>query len=232
VHIMKLFTEALADAFTMPEIVQRLADMLDYNLDAMVPPKSSSLKVENLSEYNFNPKQLLSEIVDVYLNLSNKDNFILAVARDGRSYKPNNFAAAATIMKKFVLKAPEEIARWNVLIDNFAKAKMEDEQAEADLGDIPDEFLDPLMYTLMEDPVVLPISKTIIDRSTIRSHLLSDPHDPFNRVPLKIEDVLPGKHSIISLTLTNVSQQPRSKNKYRNLRMKRLVQENEISLRL
>lgn len=49
------------------------------------------------------------------------------------------------------------------------------------------------MYTLMEDPVILPTSRTTVDRSTIRSHLLSDPNDPFNRTPLKIEDVLPSK---------------------------------------
>ena len=42
----------------------------------------------------------------------------------------------------------------------------------------------------MTDPVILPTSKTSIDRSTIRSHLLSDPNDPFNRAPLKIEDVV------------------------------------------
>lgn len=70
-------------------------------------------------------------------------------------------------------------------------AKEADEQAEEDLGEIPDEFLDPLVYTLMEDPVILPSSRTTIDRSTIRSHLLSDPTDPFNRMPLKIEDVRP-----------------------------------------
>ena len=46
------------------------------------------------------------------------------------------------------------------------------------------------MFTLMTDPVILPTSKTTIDRSTIRSHLLSDPNDPFNRAPLKIEDVV------------------------------------------
>jgi ubiquitin conjugation factor E4 B len=56
---------------------------------------------------------------------------------------------------------------------------------------VPDEFLDPLLYTLMEDPVVLPNSRQTIDRSTLRSHLLSDPHDPFNRMPLSIEDVVP-----------------------------------------
>ncbi|KAH0586207.1 hypothetical protein H2248_007463 [Termitomyces sp. 'cryptogamus'] len=43
----------------------------------------------------------------------------------------------------------------------------------------------------MRDPVRLPSSKTVVDRSTIKSHLLSDPTDPFNRSPLKIEDVIP-----------------------------------------
>lgn len=200
VSMLRLFTKALGGAFSMPEVVQRLADMLDYNLDAMVPPKSSSLKVDNLKEYNFDPKTLLGEIVGVYLNLSNQENFILAVARDGRSYKPQNFQSARQIMQSKLHTAPEEIARWDELVKKFAKAKEDDEAADADLGDIPEEFLDPLMYTLMEDPVQLPTSKTIIDRSTIRSHLLSDPNDPFNRVPLKIEDVLPGKLNVIPAT--------------------------------
>lgn len=53
--------------------------------------------------------------------------------------------------------------------------------------------VDPLMATLMTEPVILPSSKAVIDLSTIKSHLLSDATDPFNRVPLKIEDVLPGE---------------------------------------
>lgn len=53
--------------------------------------------------------------------------------------------------------------------------------------------LDPLMATLMKEPVILPSSRTIVDLSTIKSHLLSDATDPFNRVPLKIEDVHPGE---------------------------------------
>ena len=52
------------------------------------------------------------------------------------------------------------------------------------------------MGSLMLDPVVLPSSKQIVDRSTIQSHLLSDPTDPFNRVPLKIEDVLPAEDKL------------------------------------
>lgn len=189
VAMLKLFTEALASSFTMPEIVQRLADMLDYNLDVMVGPKSSNLKVRNPEQYNFDPKALLSALVDVYLNLAHSPPFILAVARDGRSYKPSNLEKATLILRKWSLKSPSELAAWTTLSANFKEAKALDEQAEEDLGEVPDEFLDPLMFTLMEDPVVLPTSGVSVDRSTIRSHLLSDPNDPFNRSPLKIEDV-------------------------------------------
>ena len=141
VAMLKLFTEALAGSFTMPEIVQRLADMLDYNLDAMVGPKSSNLKVRKPEQYNFDPKHLLSEIVDVYLNLRQKSAFIEAVARDGRSYKPVNLEKATVILRKWGLKSPEEINAWTALAQKFRAAKEADDQDEEDLGEVPDEFL-------------------------------------------------------------------------------------------
>ena len=54
----------------------------------------------------------------------------------------------------------------------------------------------------MRDPVMLPTSRTIVDRSTIKSHLLSDSKDPFNRMPLAIEDVIPSKCFVLVLHLT------------------------------
>lgn len=58
-------------------------------------------------------------------------------------------------------------------------------------GDIPDEFLDPIQYTLMRDPVVLPTSDTVMDRATILRHLLSDERDPINRKPLTADMLQP-----------------------------------------
>ncbi|KAI9717694.1 MAG: hypothetical protein M1828_007097 [Chrysothrix sp. TS-e1954] len=189
--MLKLFTDALADSFTKPEVVQRLADMLDYNLDSMVGPKSRDLAIENREEYNFNPKALLSDFVEVYLNLSQKENFHRAIARDGRSYKPANFDQAVKLLGSFGSKSREELNRFEKLRDAVNIAKIIEDAEGEDLVDAPDEFLDPLLATLMEDPVNLPTSKNTLDRSTIQQHLLSDPHDPFNRVPLKLEDVVP-----------------------------------------
>jgi ubiquitin conjugation factor E4 B len=190
VAMLKLFTEALADSFTKPEVVVRLAHMLDYNLDALTGSKSRNLKVDNADEYGWNPRQMLAEITDVYLNLKDKKSFVDAVATDGRSYRPKNFVTAFDIMTRYALKSPEQLQDWTQLGERIESAKEAAELEEADLGEIPDEYMDPLLATLMEDPVTLPSSKQVVDRSTIRSHLLSDAHDPFNRVPLKIEDVI------------------------------------------
>ena len=48
------------------------------------------------------------------------------------------------------------------------------QQQEDDLlDDVPDEFLDPVMGTLMSDPVILPTSGNIMDRGNIMRHLLN-----------------------------------------------------------
>lgn len=51
----------------------------------------------------------------------------------------------------------------------------------------------------MEDPVLLPTSGVIVDRGTIRAHLLGDTRDPFNRTPLSMDMVEPGKRCCIKV---------------------------------
>ena len=56
---------------------------------------------------------------------------------------------------------------------------------------------DPLMDTLMTDPVRLP-SGTIMDRSIILRHLLNSSTDPFNRQTLTENMLEPGIHLTVS----------------------------------
>ena len=75
-------------------------------------------------------------------------------------------------------------------------------QAEEDItgDDIPDEFLDPIMQTLMKDPVILPTSGTIMDRATILRHLLSDERDPTSRQPLTADMLIPAEELKAKIT--------------------------------
>ncbi|CAK5270237.1 unnamed protein product [Mycena citricolor] len=190
VELLKVFTSETKAPFMMPEIVDRLAAMLDYNLHALVGPKYQDLQVQDPQKLRFNPKALLSDILQVFLNLSDQDAFVKAVANDGRSYSAELFERAATTALRRTLKTEQEVAQLRAFVAKVEVCRLNME-AEEDLGEVPDEFLDPLMFTVMRDPVILPSSRAVIDRSTIKSHLLSDSKDPFNRVALSIEDVIP-----------------------------------------
>ncbi|KAG1751124.1 ubiquitin elongating factor core-domain-containing protein [Suillus lakei] len=190
VGLLKDFTAETKGPFMMPEIVDKLAAMLDYNLDALVGPKCGELRVQDPEKYKFNPRQLLSDILQVYINLSDQEEFVRAVAGDGRSYRKELFEAAMETARRVPLKTEAEIGVVKSFVSKVEEMKTTIE-AEEDLGEIPEDFLDPLMATIMRDPVTLPSSRAVIDRSTIKSHLLSDSKDPFNRVPMVIEDVIP-----------------------------------------
>eukprot|EP00252_Welwitschia_mirabilis_P016789 TRINITY_DN3721_c0_g1_i3.p1 TRINITY_DN3721_c0_g1~~TRINITY_DN3721_c0_g1_i3.p1 ORF type:complete len:421 (+),score=80.73 TRINITY_DN3721_c0_g1_i3:187-1263(+) len=181
--------------FLLPELVERIANMLNYFLSQLVGPQRNSLYLRDPEKYEFRPKKLLKQIVEIYVHLArgDKDNvFPRAISSDGRSYKDEYFTAAAEVLRNRKIAENEEFVTEFVELGSKAKAAATEAlDTEAMLGDIPDEFLDPIQYTLMKDPVILPSSKTTIDRATITRHLLSDLTDPFNRSFLTTEMLIP-----------------------------------------
>lgn len=190
VHMLNYMSSEVVEPFLVNEIVDRLAAMLDYNLVQLVGPKCTELKVKNPEKYHFQPRKLLSEIIDVYLHL-NSDTFVEAVARDGRSYKKVYFSKAASILQKHGLKSTDDIHSLESFVNRVEMAVQSGLEEEEEMGEAPEEFLDPIFFSLMEDPVLLPTSSVIVDRSTIRAHLLGDTRDPFNRMPLSMDMVEP-----------------------------------------
>lgn len=190
-RLLIMFTKETSASFMMPEIVDRLAAMLDYNLDVLVGPRCQGLKVKDPKAVGFDPRSLLSEILSVILNLAPHEAFAVAVAHDGRSYSRETFSKAASISQRHMLKSPVDIDALAQLVDRVEKIKEREAMEEEDLGEVPDDFLDPLLATIMRDPVRLPTSRAVVDRSTIKAHLLSDGTDPFNRMPLTLDEVTP-----------------------------------------
>lgn len=191
--MLNYMTSEVIEPFLVNEIVDRLAAMLDYNLVQLVGPKCTELKVKNPEKYHFQPRKLLSEIIDVYLHL-NSDTFVEAVARDGRSYRKEYFSRAASILQKHGLKSLDDIHALERFVTRVELAVQTGIEEEEEMGEAPEEFLDPIFFSLMEDPVLLPTSSVIVDRSTIRAHLLGDTRDPFNRMPLSMDMVQPGRN--------------------------------------
>ncbi|XP_075543042.1 ubiquitination factor E4B isoform X3 [Dermacentor variabilis] len=186
VDTLHYLTAHVPDPFLRPELVDRLAAMLNSNLGQLCGPRCKDLKVAQPEKYGWEPRRLLDQLTDVYLHLDFPP-FLAAVARDERSYRPQLFADAAARMRRACVKPQPRLEQFEQLVARIAAAA-EQARRQADYADAPDEFRDPLMDTLMEEPVVLP-SGHVVDKATIVRHLLNSSTDPFNRQPLT-EDML------------------------------------------
>ncbi|XP_026638040.1 ubiquitin conjugation factor E4 B isoform X1 [Microtus ochrogaster] len=179
VDMFHLLTKQVQKPFLRPELGPRLAAMLNFNLQQLCGPKCRDLKVENPEKYGFEPKKLLDQLTDIYLQLDCA-RFAKAIADDQRSYSKELFEEVISKMRKAGIKSNIAIEKFKLLAEKVEEIVAKNARAEIDYSDAPDEFRDPLMDTLMTDPVRLP-SGTIMDRSIILRHLLNSPTDPFNR---------------------------------------------------
>ncbi|XP_056589281.1 ubiquitin conjugation factor E4 B isoform X2 [Triplophysa dalaica] len=182
VDMFHILTKQVQKPFLRPELGPRLAAMLNYNLQQLCGPKCRDLKVENPEKYGFEPKKLLDQLTDIYLQLD-CPRFAKAIADDQRSYSRELFEEVISKMRKAGIKSTIAIEKFKLLSDKVEEIVARNSQSEMDYSDAPDEFKDPLMDTLMSDPVQLP-SGNIMDRAIILRHLLNSPTDPFNRQTL------------------------------------------------
>lgn len=177
------------DWFLRPELVDRVAAMLNYNLQQLCGPKCTGLKVKDPQKYGFQPRTLLIQLTDIYTYLDSPV-FVEAVAGDERSYKPELFKVAIQRLANSSIKSSYEIESFQHFANRVEKSNLEKNELELEFDDAPDEFRDPLMSTLMRDPVLLP-SGVIMDRPIIIRHLLNSSTDPFNRQQLTEDMLIP-----------------------------------------
>jgi len=181
-------TKVSPDFFMTEEIRDKFIANLNHSLQSLNGKKAiSDIKVNNMGELHFDPKFLLKNIVQTYMNFADKEEFLRGVVNEERCYDIELFHETARVLKKYSLFDEEDIEPFDAFIvqlEKKAQEKIDEDNFIKELKDIPDEFYDPITSDIMKDPVLLPSSKVIIDRLTIMKHLLSDENDPFNRSKL------------------------------------------------
>ncbi|BES87556.1 factor E4 [Nesidiocoris tenuis] len=187
VDMFHYLTIEIREPFMRPELVGRLSAMLNFNLQQLCGPKCKNLKVNVPEKYGWEPRRLLSQLVDIYLHLDCEE-FAAAMAADERSFKIELFEDAGSRLQRSFIKSISEVEKFLALAKRAQEISIMNMRKEVDFSDAPDEFRDPLMDTLMEDPVLLPCGQ-VMDRCVIIRHLLNSATDPFSRQPLS-EDML------------------------------------------
>ncbi|ETK74132.1 hypothetical protein F441_19407 [Phytophthora nicotianae CJ01A1] len=190
IHMMSYLTSEIQEPFVkMPELEDRLVSMLNSVIVKLAGPRGVELKVNNPEQYKFRPKVMLKEIVETLLHFAHYPSFLEAVATNG-FYDGPVFRKCAHIVARTQLLEPGDVQKFETFVVEVEKAAEGAANLEETLGDIPEEFLDPLVFTLMKDPVLLPSGYTM-DRSCITQHLMNDQSDPFTRVPLTMDQLQP-----------------------------------------
>jgi ubiquitin conjugation factor E4 B len=126
--------------FLKTQILDRLVAMLNFNVAQLVGPKCTELKVQDPQKYGFNPKELLSIILEIYLHLY-QPTFVEGMVREGRSYQKGHFDKACYVFRKFMLKPEDEILLIEKLVADVEAGKKKEVEQEQEMGEVPDEFM-------------------------------------------------------------------------------------------
>jgi ubiquitin conjugation factor E4 B len=198
IHMLNYLTSeedgSLRLPFLVDEILPRFSSMLLNVVRLLVGPKGLAIKVDNMESYNFNPKNLLKEICVIMTHFDSYDVFFSSLAADGFIVDSDGkilLSKALSTVQKLHLLTPLEVNKMTDVVNKVVAARANYKDIDALTDDAPEHYLDPLMATIMRDPVLLPTSGNIVDRATITTQLLQTAIDPFNRKPLTIGQVVP-----------------------------------------
>lgn len=153
----------------------RLFSIANSALDLLVGEQSLKVRLQNKEEFKFYPREILRLVLLIILNIL-KDNIKLIEAS---GLNRTMFQKAIQIMEDRHVLMEEELTGLKKILNGLPSIKMEYVEE-----DIPEEFVDPLTFNMMNDPVILLTSKITIDRSTFNQIMLNDQIDPFSRMPL------------------------------------------------
>lgn len=73
------------------KLAERLANLLNYSLDVFASPRGLKLKIKNMADYGFDPKFILSSIINIFVSFMEIKEFLEYIVRDERSFKIDNF---------------------------------------------------------------------------------------------------------------------------------------------
>lgn len=115
VDMFHYLTVDIKEPFLRPELIDRLASMLNFNMHQLCGPKCNDLKVRSPQKFGWDPRRLLSQLFDIYLHLDCEE-FAAAIAADERSFDKEFFEKVANRILELKLRSSVESERFIDLI--------------------------------------------------------------------------------------------------------------------
>jgi len=183
-------TQNIQEPFFDERILGRIAVMIDFYLKKLTLDKKN-FKSQAQQRIAFEPKKLMRCIVTIFRQLANfRKEFLKAISKDDAYYSPKTYQKALSIFQRIGIDQ-NTINDFTIFAREIEEFRSQAEDLESRLGDIPDKYLDPMLCTLMRDPVRLPTNQMVMDRTEISKQLLNKSQCPFTKKPLKAEELIP-----------------------------------------
>ena len=178
------------DLFYKPELINNFINFIHF-----VFFKSNEYRdiLEFYTDFSLGDKTLLERFNNLYkisffiYNKLSKCNLFLDIAEKTEAF----------FNKKIMIKYLENsltlgLVNWithDEIMETINSIHKKIEENSLDEREIPDELLDPIMSTLIEEPIMLPETDVIMDMNVISTHLLTNKTNPFTRTPLTLEEL-------------------------------------------
>lgn len=148
-------------------------------------------KIDNAKKLGLHPLQMISDLVNIYINVADFDDICKEICEDERSYTDDLLIDLGKTANKHNLVTPEKLSQMENMINKLIELQNHIEVMKKLLEDLPDQYTCALTAEMMKDPVKLPNSGSIVDRKSIKQHImLNGNSDPFSRTALKLEECM------------------------------------------
>ncbi|KAL4505185.1 hypothetical protein ABPG72_016252 [Tetrahymena utriculariae] len=160
-----------------------ISGMLNNFLKKMMDPTLNQYNIDK--EFDFNSSVIVKDLIIIYSSLGHDKLFRQKVTADSRSFDYKLFETALKRVRKEQQIGQQIQEKFQDFLNNLVEPEIEEEY-----DNFPEEFQCAISLDILKDPVMLPSSKCVVERSIIKKALLDNEIDPFNRSPLKIDQLV------------------------------------------
>lgn len=131
------------------------------------------MQVRKPQKYYLDPDKTLKDIINIYTNLGDVEEFMIAIKKDDRYFKIQNFKAAAQKLR--LNSHGVDLRSFSKVIESLSTVGDSEEDRIAQILDdinAPEDFLCPLSGCVMRYPMLLPTSGQICDKDFMKRVLL------------------------------------------------------------
>ena len=198
INYLLIISENLPKILLNETILNKFCDLILYYLDLLLSKNSDGERKSNKllifeeeekyfyinAKINLKTEKLVNKFTEIFINIYEKiysKDFLNAIVENERSFS----VELLDLLENSIYNVIS--FRQQIFFTNFKDTLISIYNDKKEDIDYPDEFLDPLYFVPIINPVVIPGSNIIMERKIIERHLMSSNENPFDRSKLDLQ---------------------------------------------